>query len=86
MKIRMTRTIFHGHDVLDEGSVVLVDNPEWWIEMGFAEPVKPEPYEIKPHVAVPMSAGGAEKPASASPPVPRSRGRKSKRFEDSGQS
>jgi hypothetical protein len=77
MKVRMLRTMFYGADVLEDGQVIDVDNAQWWIERGYAEQIA---YEVKPHPAHPMLAGGVETPAQLSPPAPRRRGRPPKQL------
>ena len=83
MKVRMTRTLFHGNHTLAEGQEIEVGNPDWWVSRGFAVPVEPyaERYETKPHPARPMLAGGEETQPSSSPPARPRRGRPPKRRE-----
>jgi hypothetical protein len=80
MKLQMTRTLFYGHDTLEEGQVFEPENPEWWVDKGFAVPYV---YETKPHPVVPMQAGGVVKPRQSSPPARQPRKRRPKGYEDS---
>lgn len=80
MKLQMTRTLFRGHETLEQGQIVDIpdDEAQWWTDREYAIPLPPvdKPYETKPHPARPMLAGGEAKPSSVSLPARRSRKRK----------
>jgi hypothetical protein len=83
MKIRALREIFRDHDNVLVGQVLDLpeDEARWWIEQGYGEVAR---YETKPHVEVPMPAGGRVTQPSSPPPARRSRKTRSKPAGDAG--